>query len=1559
MASTLPVWGCLELLRPEVLTNLGEWLGRNGFATTPALLLEARRLVEALVVDGAAVQDPAALAGYLGPLFCRDADQQGRFPAAFEAWLRTQAWSRPEIPRLREKRDPPPRSFGWRPCISLLLLVVMALCGLAWDSFRERSMVVRVIADCKLMSGATVSSTTVSTDMVSDADGVKGVPYRRWDLPVELTASMQGFVAGGVSVANVPNGEVRLLLNEMPVRAPPPPVEAPNDVTRLSGIEPPPPIESAGQPPPPPKLHPERLALLAVPFLLLAVWFVLMGLRRRGWLDRLRNAEVDQVRNIGGTQPSAVRALDGALHMLSRELRRRRKLDTGEFDAEASIQATMRTGGWPKFVFRSWVEPEYLVLIDRASIQDHQARLAEDLVRTLTERGVSLAQYFFRGDPGVLWRFGGGRAKGGSTQFERLAALAAPFGDRRLLVFSDGRELIDLYTGEVTAATRQIASWRDVILITPQDHRLWARREWALARCGITVLPLSALGVRVLGAVLGRDGNALPLPDDASQRRRAIYLQNDERLLSHWAPSPEFIAEVIGALRRNLRPDGLAWLAGCAVFPDVRWPLTLRIGAALIGTDERLSQVVPTLVATPWLRESYFPDWMREALRAELTPEQERTVRDLLVTFQDRESADSVRVALARRGWKVFWRDVLAGLKLKKPRYPRDYERDLVFLRFMAGTPSKLSVEATENVVRKFLSRAQQTLRGLLFQGGTPLAPARWPLPSLVATAAALACFLALPPWPPGPQNLPSGKVMPFVTAVAVSDDGKSILTGDDYGGVRVYPVGGISAASSSRERSAVLDRVRGLHYADNARVAVVRDGGGEAFRRVDGVAALSVQPESPEVVGLTGTGPRAGGSWFDANTTIAPPPGEALCRGYDAARNRWVVVSRSVAAQFAGASDAAAGGLSATTCAVSPGAARIAVARADLSLVLVDPRQSQRTVLALPTGGSINGLALTDDAETIVAARSDGDVLVLRAGGRTEDLISGVKASGPIGLSPDGQTLAFAAEDQQTEVWSLDRKVVSRSVFVGIGIDESAAGRRGSPRADADKLAEVLKTRYGYEPLLAQDTTRAGILGLLANAAQQVRSEDRVILFVAGAGGVVPSARDVQVFTPPGAAGTKQRPGDAIKASEIAEWAARLPAREVLTILDTASAAVAFDLPKRRDDARAKTRMLLAATGEGQESVDAEGISPFGRVVYNALATTRAKGLRGQRLAEVLAYRGLEKIALPSPRDYGGVRIMPTPKFGPWQAAGHTAGDFLLIPRGPIMRPVDDETPARQPTATVVQPQREDSVGAGKDPTPPDLSVFRDCPTCPEMVVIPAGTFNMGAPESEKDSSHDERPVHAVTIRRFALGKYEVTPDEWEACVADGDCTKARDEGYGRGGRPKTDVSWEDAKRYVKWLSRRTGQTYRLPSEAEWEYAARGGTTTMWHWGEDPSEACRYENVHDETSKRENKFSWEAFPCDDGYATTAPVGTFRPNPYGLHDISGNVIEWTEDCLNYSYVGAPKDGGAWTKGECSRRVTRGGNWSVEPRTTRSAMRGSSEPSVRYDYMGFRVARTLP
>jgi formylglycine-generating enzyme required for sulfatase activity/catechol 2,3-dioxygenase-like lactoylglutathione lyase family enzyme len=280
--------------------------------------------------------------------------------------------------------------------------------------------------------------------------------------------------------------------------------------------------------------------------------------------------------------------------------------------------------------------------------------------------------------------------------------------------------------------------------------------------------------------------------------------------------------------------------------------------------------------------------------------------------------------------------------------------------------------------------------------------------------------------------------------------------------------------------------------------------------------------------------------------------------------------------------------------------------------------------------------------------------------------------------------------------------------------------------------------------------------------------------------------------------------------------------------------------------------------------------------------------------------------------------------------------------------------------------------------------SVVKDCPTCPDIVVVPAGEFMIGstADAPDVDVSRGETPQARIKIAKgFLLGRYEVTVGQYrefvretgyqppkKACrVWDNEFVDKADatwENPYQPAKPEPNhpvgcVSWNDAQAFINWLSKKTGKAYRLPSTAEWEYAARAGTTTSRFWGDSTEDACEYANTYDISAKEKYPFTFNFSPCRDGYPEQAPVGKFKPNAFGLYDMIGNVWEWTADCYAGSHQGRPKDGKAWVwEGTCENRETRGGAWMSAPERNRIAWPGRDPADRRLNYFGFRIARDL-
>ena len=312
--------------------------------------------------------------------------------------------------------------------------------------------------------------------------------------------------------------------------------------------------------------------------------------------------------------------------------------------------------------------------------------------------------------------------------------------------------------------------------------------------------------------------------------------------------------------------------------------------------------------------------------------------------------------------------------------------------------------------------------------------------------------------------------------------------------------------------------------------------------------------------------------------------------------------------------------------------------------------------------------------------------------------------------------------------------------------------------------------------------------------------------------------------------------------------------------------------------------------------------------------------------------------IALPP----GGTRKLASDQRGRVSMA-RLIGFLYLLPLGFVdLRAIAQETAAQSPLG---QAMKSAALIAGQEKEANPGTAFKECDRgCPVMIVIPAGKFMLGSPENESERRSNEDPQHEVTIAKpFAVSKFEVTFEEWDACAAAAACAQAAD-GWGRGRMPMINVSWRDAQQYVGWLAKLTGEDYRLLTEAEWEYAARAGATTRYSWGDEPGvgnadcDGCGSQ--------------WDL-------RQAAPAGSFKPNAFGIYDMHGNVWEWVEDTWHENYDGAPLDGSAWLGGgDPSYRVVRGGSWRNESELVRAAVRDKRNINVRFDTLGFRVARTI-
>jgi formylglycine-generating enzyme required for sulfatase activity len=552
------------------------------------------------------------------------------------------------------------------------------------------------------------------------------------------------------------------------------------------------------------------------------------------------------------------------------------------------------------------------------------------------------------------------------------------------------------------------------------------------------------------------------------------------------------------------------------------------------------------------------------------------------------------------------------------------------------------------------------------------------------------------------------------------------------------------------------------------------------------------------------------------------------------------------------------------------------------------------------------------------------------------------------------------------------------KRVALVIGNSAYALAPLENPRNDADDIAAALK-RLGFEVMERKDLDVRGFDRALDSFIPQAQGADVALFFFSGHGVQI----DKRGFL---------APIDVKAESESSALRQLIAIQEVVARIENAAKVSVIVLDACRDSSL-QERIRRVALERNKGLVPEKGLPPppvVGSntlVVYATVPGETASDGRGRNspfttaLLANMETPGLE-IELMFKRVTADVLSATGGKQQP-ERLSRLQHELVLQPAASAedvarlqerLSQLQTELQQKQQVAVVAPPNSVPSaaqpadaacedgllvlVAMGKKPCikPGSGESFRDCPDCPEMVIVPAGGFNMGSPKSEPERSDVEGPQHHVRIAKpFAVGRFPVTFAEWDACVDDGRCGRssdiAHDGHFGRGDRPVINVSWNDAKAYVQWLSNKTGKAYRLLSEAEREYVARAGTTTPFWWGSTITP--------EQANYRGNMLIYEGGGQKGEYREkTLPVKSFKPNPWGLYQVHGNVWEWVEDCRHDTYNGAPTDGSAWLGGDCTEHRLRGGSWDEVPWKLRAAYRFFYQPNFRHVTIGFRVAQDL-
>jgi formylglycine-generating enzyme required for sulfatase activity len=534
-------------------------------------------------------------------------------------------------------------------------------------------------------------------------------------------------------------------------------------------------------------------------------------------------------------------------------------------------------------------------------------------------------------------------------------------------------------------------------------------------------------------------------------------------------------------------------------------------------------------------------------------------------------------------------------------------------------------------------------------------------------------------------------------------------------------------------------------------------------------------------------------------------------------------------------------------------------------------------------------------------------------------------------------------------------------ALVIGNGNYGSSFSRLPNPPNDAKLISKALQDA-GFEVMTVLDADQKQMKKAFSDFGQKLadKGADAVGLFYYAGHGVQVDGKNYLIPTKAEISNAKDVDMEAVDADWVLQQMEFAGNRMNIIILD---ACRNNPLPgDKRSAGKGLARMdapkgsfLAYSTAPGATAVDGKGSnSPYSRALAKAIETNTVplEQLFRQVRVDVMNATGEEQV--------------------PWDSSSLTGEFYFKRPNG--------AAPAQQTAllAPAPAPPPAASAGGAKAPEPPVApgKAFRDCPNCPELVSIPAGSFTMGELPGDETDRAEEKPAHEVTFAKpFALMIKEVTRQQYAAFVkatghqADGGC-QASDGGDGKwrdGGsfqdpgisqkddHPVVCVGADDAAAYADWLSQETGKTYRLPTEAEWEYAARAGKKSAWPWGNDVGAGgCKAVNAMDASGHKKYPIN-DALPCDDRFETTAPVGSFPANAFGLYDMLGNAWEMVSDCWHDSFKGAPSDGSSWEDGSCNGHVRRGGAWLENPWDTRFAARWQNDGSAD-NTTGFRLAR---
>lgn len=1063
-----------------------------GYDISTQQYIGAQNLLLALAANGHLPSDPRALHTWLAPVLCSSPREQNNFYRRFDRWIAqhpqfAQAKAAKKELDKEEAISAEAETRGWRSTLLQpkyllpFLAVLVIIAGLVFlPPLIPRTLTGQVVdAESKQpLTNARVSLGGKTT--VSDSSGGFSISYRSKQLPDTLVAEYPEYETATLNIDA--NSKSPLVLNLQHVAAPP-------DDTRSSGPGPALPVEPVIVADPQPTATPipvvagntlkwVRYGGAIFPFFVFGMWLLWEKKLSRALLKKLQSASQPHLDRIVVKGAAGQLFLGQSFRRTIQELRRHRQRGARELDAPGTVHRTIQRGGLfsPFYGLRQTL-PEYLVLIDRASFQDQQARLEEELIRRLVQENVFVDSYYFQGDPRIC------RTPAKDARFVTLQEMAALHPDHHLIIFSDGSTFLNPVTGAPESWLEMFSPWAKRAILTPEPASQWGYREWVLAELDFIVLPATKEGLAALTELI--DGGANPLLD-RSQRARPfppLLRERPRRWLDNHEPAPEVANQLRDQLKLFLGSKGYFWLSACSIYPILYWDLTLYLGFKLFSDRSEIEDRLLSLVRLPWFRYGTLPDWLRSKLSSELSAEDNLRIRrileELFLTVLQ-QPAEGIRLDIASgkgesrlKRWLTSWkfkRFLRQALKEEPPESPL---RDYVFLAFMSGRkPHKLTVSVPNSIRRVFFPQGQFAL-GLR------------PISALVLAALlSVSMFFLVPtqaePPDEGAANTLAGQVVvtasgdrtarvwdaatgqtlttlqghtDSVLSVAFSPDSKYVVTASADYTARVWEV---ATGKTLMTLKGHTGSVRSAAFSPDGKYILTV--GADRVRVWDAATGTDMFGIGDELAINGATFSPEGDSYVTAGAN-----GEAIL--WQPRRQTTMALRGHTAAVF--------------TAAFSPDGKYIVTASADHTARVWDATTGQMLKTFEGHTDSVQSAAFSPDGKYIVTASLDKTARLWEAAtGITVSVLNGhAMGVSSAAFSPDGKYVVTASADQTARIWEVASGKVVMELLGHTAIVTSAAFRfpasnTGTPESSKidQQIADLITKFSGEDRLDASD---------------------------------------------------------------------------------------------------------------------------------------------------------------------------------------------------------------------------------------------------------------------------------------------------------------------------------------------------------------------------------------------------------------------------------------------------------------------------------------------------------